>query len=343
MARSLCTLKRKLHFARLQLTRKGSTIDPQLLQAIRDFPTPTNRTDIKSFFGLINQLSPFTDKIAEVSKPLRPLLKQSVQFQWNTSHQESFDQARHALATDASRLKGLGFILRQQSQDGSWRVTQAGSRFLSNAETRYAMIELELLAISWAAHKCRLFLEGLPQFEIITDHRPLVPILNDYSLDQIENPRLQRLRMKLDRYNYNCTWIRGKDHLAADALSRAPVQHATSEDELDEIDDHKHATVSALGATNIDARMEEVKTAAANDDDYQHLKSTILAGFPNERANLSPRLRPYWNMRDRLAVDDDFIVCGKRTVIPNALRKTMLERLKNGHWEAPRQKNVLVK
>ena len=175
----------KVTFAGLQLTRNGSTIDPQLLQAIRDFPTPTNRTDIKSFFGLINQLSPFTDKIAEVSKPLRPLLKQSVQFQWDTSHQESFDQARHALAnsdyvvayydpkkptalhTDASRLKGLGFILRQQSQDGSWRVTQAGSRFLSNAETRCAMIELELLAISWAAQKCPLFLEGLPQFEII--------------------------------------------------------------------------------------------------------------------------------------------------------------------------------
>ena len=119
-------------------------------------------------FGLINQLSPFTDKIAEISKPLRPLLKQSVQFQWDTSHQETFDQARHALAnsdfvvayydpkkptalhTDASRLKVLGFILRQQRQDGSWCVTQAGSRFLSNAETRYTMIELKLLAINWA-------------------------------------------------------------------------------------------------------------------------------------------------------------------------------------------------
>ena len=37
----------KVTFAGLQLTRNGSTIDPQLLQAIRDFPTLTNRTDIK--------------------------------------------------------------------------------------------------------------------------------------------------------------------------------------------------------------------------------------------------------------------------------------------------------
>ena len=84
--------------------------------------------------------------------------------------------------------------------------------------------------------------------------------------------------------------------------------------------------------------LEEVKTAAASDDDYQHLKSTILVGFPNERANLSPRLRPYWNMRDRLAVDEDFIVCGKRTVVPNALRKTMLDRLKNGHMGSSKTK-----
>ena len=46
---------------------------------------------------------------------------------------------------DASRLRGLGFVLRQQSLDGKWNVVQAGSRFLSDAENRYAMIELECL------------------------------------------------------------------------------------------------------------------------------------------------------------------------------------------------------
>ena len=51
--------------------------------------------------------------------------------------------------------RGLGFILRQQNKDGSWNVVQAGSRFLSDAETRYAMIELECLAAAWAMRKCR--------------------------------------------------------------------------------------------------------------------------------------------------------------------------------------------
>ncbi len=55
------------------------------------------------------------------------------------------------LKVDASRI-GLGFVLKQFS-NGMWNTVQAGSRFLSEAETRYAMIELELLAIVWAAQK----------------------------------------------------------------------------------------------------------------------------------------------------------------------------------------------
>ena len=59
-----------------------------------------------------------------------------------------------ALHTDASRLFGLGFLLKQQDTAGHWRLIQAGSRFLSDAETRYAMIELECLGAAWAMKEC---------------------------------------------------------------------------------------------------------------------------------------------------------------------------------------------
>jgi hypothetical protein len=54
------------------------------------------------------------------------------------------------------------------------------------------MIELECLAATWAMKKCKSFLEGLPSFEVVLDHRPLIPILNDYSLDQLDNQQNQR-------------------------------------------------------------------------------------------------------------------------------------------------------
>ena len=118
-----------------------------------------------------------------------------------------FDPKRRTvLETDAARLKGLGFCLRQQDETGNWHMIQCGSRFLTDTETRYAVIEVEMLAIVWAMKKCALYLQGLQQFEVATDHRPLIPILNGKSLQDIANPRLQRLRECLAPYNIVAVW-----------------------------------------------------------------------------------------------------------------------------------------
>lgn len=52
------------------------------------------------------------------------------------------------------------------------------STFLTDTETRYIVIELECLAVAWAVKKCQLFLSGLDHFTVVTDHNPLIPILN---------------------------------------------------------------------------------------------------------------------------------------------------------------------
>jgi hypothetical protein len=72
----------------------------------------------------------------------------------------------------------------------------------------------------------RQFLEGLPNFDLVTDHRPLVPILNDYALDKLDNPRLLRLRLQMARYNFTARWIPGNRNVEADALSRSPISQA---------------------------------------------------------------------------------------------------------------------
>ena len=69
-----------------------------------------------------------------------------------------------------------------------------GSRFLSTAERNYAVCELECLGIQWAIEKCRLYLLGT-QFLVVTDHKPLLGILNGRDLDSIQNTRLQRLSL----------------------------------------------------------------------------------------------------------------------------------------------------
>ena len=81
------------------------------------------------------------------------------------------------------------------------------------------MLELELLAVTWAATKCKLLIQGLPVVNLVVDHQPLIPIINHYTLDQLSSPRLQRLLEKLSAFNFCAVWRKGKDHVAPDALS----------------------------------------------------------------------------------------------------------------------------
>ena len=72
---------------------------------------------------------------------------------------------------------------------------------LTETESHYTIIELKLLAISWAVYKCRLFLTGLQHFTVLTDHNFLILILNSHCLDEVKNPRLQQLKTRLMAYN----------------------------------------------------------------------------------------------------------------------------------------------
>ena len=114
------------------------------------------------------------------------------------------------LQTDAARTIGLGLVLLQKHSD-NWRLVQCGSRFLSDTESRYSVIEVELVACVWACHKCRIFLAGLSHFNLVVDYRPLVPILNKL-LFEIEIQRLQRMREKLVPYSFTASWMKGAAH-----------------------------------------------------------------------------------------------------------------------------------
>ena len=92
------------------------------------------------------------------------------------------------LQTDASRTNEFGFVLLQRNGK-VW--------FLNDAELRYAVIKIELAAVLWTVKKCGTYLTGLPHFDLIVDHCPLVPILNIKLLSEFENPCLQRIRENL--------------------------------------------------------------------------------------------------------------------------------------------------
>ena len=347
-------------FCGYQVSEDGWVVDDAKVSAIADFPIPANRTDLRSFMGLVNQVSEFTPKLAELTAPLRGLLKTSNEFTWTANHTSAFNATKTELVspptlafyqlgldlrleTDASALKGLGFVLWQRHGE-QWRVVQCGSRYLSDAETRYAVIELEMLAVVWALHKCRLYLSGT-KFEIVTDHRPLVPVLNSYSLDQIGNPRLLCLRLKVQSFQFHVSWRKGTENVFADALSRNPVDIPTPEEEFGESPALSCRTLRVCLQSQetqsppVNLRFKVLRDAAAVDEDYQQLVEFVRSGFPPSMRDVPASLRAYWNGREHLSLDSGIVMKGDRIVVPESLRETVLADLHAAHQGLARTKS----
>jgi len=103
-----------------------------------------------------------------------------------------------------------------------WKITLAGSRFLSSAEQRYAPVEGEALAVAWGLEQTRFFTQGCNDLLVVTDHKPLVTILGDRTLDENQNTRLFRLKQRTLPWHFMISHLPGNTNLAADATSRHP-------------------------------------------------------------------------------------------------------------------------
>ena len=120
-------------FTGFQLSQDGYRVDTTITDAITQFLTPANHTDLHAFFGLTNQLVTSNDSVAALLGPLRPLLSTKNEFLCSHAHDQAFLKAKQFLAsaptlayfdpmkqthlrTGTSR-HGLGFVLQQHRQD----------------------------------------------------------------------------------------------------------------------------------------------------------------------------------------------------------------------------------
>ena len=251
-------------FAGFEVTPTGYRPPKRILDAIRDFPTPISVTDMKSWFGLINQVSHYFAQ-AKAMAPFRELLSKNTKlFYWDEVLDKLFHESKSkiieqikdgvrtfeknrvtCLATDWSKT-GLGFTLSQKHcsctgavtpicGDGHWHLILAGSRFTKPPESRYAPIEGEALAVVWGLQQCKIFIIGCPKLIVAVDHKPLTKILNDRPLESIENPRLLRLKEKTLMYDYEIVHIQGKNNCGPDATSRYPTKSAAIHEDEDDI------------------------------------------------------------------------------------------------------------
>lgn len=210
--------------------QEGLHVDPEKVAAILNFPQPRTVRQIRRFLGLASWYRRFVPHFASVSAPLSELTKKSKKWCWGTEQDKAFRELKNFLVsapvltcpdfsrpfllqTDASST-GLGAILSQVFEDGEKPIAYA-SRSLTRNEKNFSVTEQECLAVLWAIEKFRPYLEGM-EFNVITDHHSLVWLLN------LKDPhgRLARWALKLQQYAFTIKHRPGKQHAAADALSR---------------------------------------------------------------------------------------------------------------------------
>ena len=217
----------------------GVRPDPVRLDAISNFPTPTDVTSFRSFLGVANQLGTYLPDLASASTKLHVLLGKNVSWVWNPEHDNKFKDfknllnsttivklfdtsLRSVILTDASAA-GIGFALVQYSPDGAPRLISCGSRSLNPAEKRYSPEELEAIRAVFAIQKCSFYMLGSPTtFTLITDHQLLSGFFQR-PLNECTNSHLLRMRLKVIGANVRLEWQAGKHNLIADAISRFPV------------------------------------------------------------------------------------------------------------------------
>ena len=107
--------------------------------------------------------------------------------------------------------------------EGHWKLILAGSRFTSDAESRYTSVVGEALALVYGLESCRMFILGCPDLLVTVDHLPLTKIFSDQALENIKNSRLLNFKEQSLMYKFRIKHRPGKLNAAPDCASRYPA------------------------------------------------------------------------------------------------------------------------
>ena len=327
------------------LTADGLQLSSERIKAIVDAPQPQNKSEMRSFLGSVQFCAKFIENFATISSPLWNLTANDTEWKWGSEETRAFQQIKDRLiqapvmayhqqgaptrlTTDASPV-GVGAILEQQQEDGTYRPIYYASRKLSKVERRYSQFEREALAVRWACQKFYLYLYGI-EFEIQTDHKPLVSVLGPKS--KPPSARIQRWLLYLQQFRYEIRHIPGRLN-SADALSRLPVGPT---DELDERNTEEFAYSLVSEAVPAALTPKQVELASAKDPTLQVVRQAVMT---DDWSKLQGSI--YRAVKDELWIFGQLVMRGDRVVMPQSLWEHIIKLAHEGHQGMVRTKTRL--
>jgi hypothetical protein len=225
---SKCEFERaELKFLGHIVGKDGVKPDPAKIQAVADWPVPTDVPELRRFLGLATYFRKFLQGFATAAAPLTTLTGSRTPWMWGPAQQDAFDIIKrnlthspvlslpdftkpYELICDAS-IQGVGGVLLQDNKPIAYE-----SRKFIPAETRYTTTEQEMAAVVHCTKVWRCYIEGC-KTTLVTDHCP-----NTYFQTQ---PLLSRRQARWSEWlqQFDLTWeYRAGKLNVADPLSRHP-------------------------------------------------------------------------------------------------------------------------
>ena len=340
--------QKQLEFCGYQIDSQGLHKTPDKIQAMLEAPRPTSVTQLRSFLGIINYYHRFLPNLSTVLAALHELLKAHTQWKWTGDCEKAFEEVKKLVASDTVLIHfdpqlpisvacdasayGLGAVLSQTTKSGEERPVAFASRTLTQTEKGYSQIDKEALALVWGIRKFHQYVYG-HKFTLITDHQPLTMILDPHkSIPVMTAARLQRYAAFLGGYDYVVQYRNTLRHGNADALSRLPL--TVEEGEEDEASQLFVKLVEHLPVT-----YSQLREATQKDPTLSKVLQFALNGWPVVMED-NQSLKPYFDRQYELSVEQGCLVWGLRVVIPQQLKKRMLEELHEGHLGIVKMKSV---
>ena len=224
-----CFIKKQQieYFGRV-ITPQGVEQCPKKVKGITTLAALTDKQELQSLLGTVNFMSTFIPNLTKKTHLMRSLLKRDTHFVWTSDMQKELNTIKKditkavqlihydpnkpaVIETDAS-LKGFGVVLIQDD-----KPVRFLSKALTPAEANYSNIERELLAVLFACEKLHTYTFG-QKLTVHTDHKPLQSIFQKPI--SLAPARLQRMLLRLSKYDIQVKYIGSKSVLLADTLSR---------------------------------------------------------------------------------------------------------------------------
>lgn len=220
--------RRKVNYLGHVVSHKGVEPDPEKVRAVKEWPVPKDKHDVRSFLGLCTYYRRYILGFANIAKPLTRLTEKSRKFEWDNDSQCAFENHKSAMVTapilsyplptgefildtDASNVGIVGVL--SQVQDGQEKVIGYFSKVLSKPERNYCVTRRELLAVVKSVKHFYKYVYGR-EFLLRTDHAALKWLL---SFKKSEG-QVARWIERLQKYTFKIEHRSGKSYRNADAL-----------------------------------------------------------------------------------------------------------------------------